>query len=227
MYIYVKPLKGNATEIDVSSSHSVLDVKQVITLQLGIPVTEQKLVYQGKSLLDNKCLQDYNIREGAKLFLFRKKDSDATPAERRETITSTSQSCKVDAGLSDTTSLWHILKQFLTRHFTEKDAEKVLYQFKKSLESKLASLSLDDIERLANRKLGLMESSITDDIVRFKKKSGIPWWNDYCAAAKKAHQKAYTQVRRTLHPDDWLAYKRQCTVVKRVTRQAKRAYWRN
>lgn len=62
--------------------------------------------------------------------------------------------------------------------------------------------------------------------VTYKRRSGVPWWNGDCSAAKKARQRAYNTVRRTGQLADFEDYKRHCAIVKRTTKRAKRTYWR-
>lgn len=62
---------------------------------------------------------------------------------------------------------------------------------------------------------------------KVKKKIVAPWWNDECANTKKTHQRAYNTLRCTSLPTEWGEYKQYSAVVKRLTMQAKRAYWRS
>ncbi|XP_052063398.1 ubiquitin-like protein 4A [Mytilus californianus] len=84
----------------------------------------------------DKRLSDYKISDGDKLFLFHKK--------RQMTFT-TPDACAISAQ----NITWGKLENFLKRHFTHQDAEKVATEFKKDFYNRIDSLSLDDIERLA------------------------------------------------------------------------------
>lgn len=61
---------------------------------------------------------------------------------------------------------------------------------------------------------------------KVKKGTCGPWWNDDCSNAKKARQMAHTKLRRTRLLADWDDYKPHCAVVKHITKQTKRSYWR-
>lgn len=103
---------------------------------------------------DPKRLSDYKIKDGDKLFLFQKK-SDSTPntpvtpvtpsahvqdtiftAVRPNNFTTTPVSHRalvppVELSTCSTMVLWDKLKNFLERHFTKQDADRVLIEFQK------------------------------------------------------------------------------------------------
>ena len=66
---------------------------------------------------DEKLLSYYKITDGEKLFLFQKK-KQMTPTPDSSSVLSTNAS-------------WEKLEEFLRRHFTPQDAEKVSIEFKK------------------------------------------------------------------------------------------------
>ncbi|KAH3880112.1 ubiquitin-like protein 4A [Dreissena polymorpha] len=168
MRIFVKLLKGSECEVTVASSATVLDVKQQLQSQVSIPVDQQKLISQGKALADDKPLSFYKITNGSKLFLMLKKPDGTgiTPATTSSTPSRTpmkspdnTSPMSVDTQeelftiADDPTGFWGKLSEFLKRHFTERDASKVLKEFKRNYDHGINSLSLDDIERLATRQL--------------------------------------------------------------------------
>ncbi|XP_060589600.1 ubiquitin-like protein 4A [Ruditapes philippinarum] len=167
MRILVKVLKGSECAVSISSGASIMDIKQQLQSQVSIPVDQQKLIYQGKALLDEKTIEHYKIGDGAKLFLMLKKPgAGATPATSSSTPSQTPIKSPDVAPMAvdtpqeeeftlpdDPSGFWKKLSDFLKRHFTDKDAIKVLKEFKKNHDRGLNSLSLDDIERLAANKL--------------------------------------------------------------------------
>ncbi|XP_006825369.1 ubiquitin-like protein 4A [Saccoglossus kowalevskii] len=128
MLIYVKVLqsKGKECSIEVSSTDTVLFVKQCIAVQFNVPVLQQTLVFRGKTLADDQCLSYYDIEPDTKIHLVIKK-------------------C--------VTQLWDQLKPILRKHFKAGDMDKVIDHFKQEFENAMSSLSLDDLERISSYNL--------------------------------------------------------------------------
>ncbi len=65
----------------MESSASIADVKDLVAEKEGIPAHQQRLVFAGQLLEDNRTLADYNVREGSTFHLIL---ADARrPAPRR------------------------------------------------------------------------------------------------------------------------------------------------
>lgn len=69
MTIFVKTLTGETIEIKCYSSTTVAEFKEKIWEANADPVHQQKLIYAGKQLEDDRTLADYNIRKESTIHL--------------------------------------------------------------------------------------------------------------------------------------------------------------
>ncbi|KAJ4813699.1 hypothetical protein LUZ62_026265 [Rhynchospora pubera] len=67
--IKVKTLTGKEIEIDIEPTDTVDRIKERVEEKEGIPPVQQRLIYGGKQMADDKTAKEYNIEGGSVLHL--------------------------------------------------------------------------------------------------------------------------------------------------------------
>ncbi len=67
--IFIKTLQGKTMTLEVSDADTIQSVKNKIFEKEGIPVDQQRLVFNGKQLEDNMTIADYNIQADSNIHL--------------------------------------------------------------------------------------------------------------------------------------------------------------
>jgi len=135
-------MHGRECSVEVSGTASISLIKQLVAAELDIPPDQQRLVFKGKTLSDEKSVTDYNIIEGTRLHLVVKKSSPSSDVIATPSV-------DLPSGHVMSQALTDHMMTFLTKHFSRTDAEKILSQFNSEFPQSLQSFSLDDFERIS------------------------------------------------------------------------------
>ncbi|KAI8354488.1 hypothetical protein B0O80DRAFT_451177 [Mortierella sp. GBAus27b] len=92
MIITIKTLKQEVFKVDVDENDKVLAIKAEIEKTQGHPISNQKLIFSGKILVDENTISEYNIKEKDFLVIMVSKPKAATPASSSKSAAAASSS---------------------------------------------------------------------------------------------------------------------------------------
>ncbi|KAG8164582.1 hypothetical protein KVR01_004857 [Diaporthe batatas] len=69
MQIKVRTLTGKEIELDIERDYKVSTIKEKVEEKEGIPPVQQRLIFGGKQMADDKTAEDYALVGGATLHL--------------------------------------------------------------------------------------------------------------------------------------------------------------
>lgn len=123
MKLIIKVLQGSEFEIQVPEAALISDVKKEIEKVFPSTYNREylKLLSSGRTLLDEKSLEFYKIKDQSKLMLVIKKPEP----------------------------LKDVLTKQLRKFYSEEVTDRIVKEFMEDFEEKMKEMSLDDLERLA------------------------------------------------------------------------------
>ena len=65
--IYIRMLTGESLQLDITTIETVKSLKEKINQKIGILVSEQRLIFEGKEIEDSHMLSDYNIKSNSNI----------------------------------------------------------------------------------------------------------------------------------------------------------------
>ncbi|XP_031829755.1 ubiquitin-like protein 4A [Nomia melanderi] len=139
MKVVVKKLPGKGCVVDIMPSDTVLQLKHKVSNLMGIEVSQQKLLYNGKALADANPLSFYpDIKDGCRLHML--------VIKKTEEGSSKGKAVQRKSGIY---LLRHEISRVLRYYYTESDTDSIVNKLLKILQNKVDNLSYDDLERLA------------------------------------------------------------------------------
>ena len=69
MQIFIKTLIGRTITLHVELNYSIRNIKEIIYDKDSIPIDEQRLIFSGKQLMDDRTLSDYNVQKDSTFHL--------------------------------------------------------------------------------------------------------------------------------------------------------------
>ncbi|KXN88987.1 Ubiquitin-like protein 1 [Leucoagaricus sp. SymC.cos] len=69
MIIKVKTLTGKEIELDIDPDDKITRVKEKVEEQSGVPPQQQRLIFSGRQMADDKTARDLGINPGSVLHL--------------------------------------------------------------------------------------------------------------------------------------------------------------
>lgn len=69
MQICIKTITGKTIVVEAEGSNTIALIKEKIKDREGIPVNQQRLIFAGKTLEDERTLWDYNIHSDKSIHL--------------------------------------------------------------------------------------------------------------------------------------------------------------
>jgi len=69
MLVKVRTLTGREIELDIEPDYTVSKIKERVEEKEGIPPMQQRLIFHGKQMADDKTAEEYGLEGGSTLHL--------------------------------------------------------------------------------------------------------------------------------------------------------------
>ncbi len=124
--IYVKTLQGKSITIDVNDTDTIDSLKEKISDKEGIPKDQQRLIFSGKQLEDDRTIGDYNIDADSSINMVLRLRGGGT----KQIYVKTLQGKSITIDVNDTDTIDSLKEKISDKEGIPKDQQRLIFSGK-------------------------------------------------------------------------------------------------